>query len=93
LYAAVTRRPLDGDHPPFSPAQRMTRDEAVRSFTTWNAWAVRQERDLGSLEPGKRADLVVLSDDIFTCPEERLKDVTPELTMVAGRVEFSRDPA
>ncbi|MBI1733900.1 MAG: amidohydrolase [Candidatus Rokubacteria bacterium] len=93
FHAAVTRRPLDGAHPGWSPEQRMTREEAARAFTTWNAYAARQERELGSLEPGKRADLVVLSDDVFTCPEDRIKDVTPVRTMVDGRLEFSRDPA
>ena len=46
----------------------MTREEAVRSFTTWNAYAAGRESELGSLEPGRRADLVVFSDDVFTCP-------------------------
>lgn len=58
----------------------MTRGEAVRSFTSWNAWAAGQEAELGSLEPGKRADLVVLDDEVFTCDEARLKDVTALLT-------------
>lgn len=92
IHAAVTRRPLGGDHPGWQPEQRMTREEAVRSFTTWNAYASHQEAELGSLEPGKHADLVVLSDDVFTCPEDRIKDIVPALTMVAGDVVFARDP-
>jgi predicted amidohydrolase YtcJ len=66
----------------------MTRQEAVRSFTSWNAYASRQEGELGTLEPGKRADLVVLSDDVLACPEERLKDITPVLTLVDGEIVF-----
>ena len=66
----------------------MTRPEAVRSFTSWNAYASRQEADLGTLEPGKRADLVVLSDDVFTCPDERIPDIRPVLTLVGGQVAF-----
>jgi predicted amidohydrolase YtcJ len=93
LYAAVTRRPLQGDDPAFYPAQRMSRDEAVRSFTTWNAWAARQEDELGSLETGKRADLVVLSDDVFRCAEDRIKAVEPVLTMIGGEIVYRRDPA
>jgi hypothetical protein len=84
LHAAITRRPLFGDHPGWQPEQRMTRAEAVRSFTSWNAWAAGQEAELGSLEPGKRADLVVLSDDVMTCDERRIKDITPVITMVGG---------
>jgi predicted amidohydrolase YtcJ len=91
IYAAVTRRPLSGDDPHWQPGQRMTRAEAVRAFTTWNAYAARRENELGSLEPGKRADLVVLSEDVFTCEEARIKDIVPELTMVDGEVVYSRE--
>jgi hypothetical protein len=69
----------------------MTREEAVRSFTTWNAYACRQEADLGSLEPGKRADLVVLSEDVFTCAEDRIADIRPTLTLLDGEVVFRAD--
>jgi predicted amidohydrolase YtcJ len=88
LHAAVTRRPRTGDDPGWQPEQRMTRDEAVRSFTGWNAFASRQERDLGSLEPGKRADLVVLSEDVFTCPEAQIAEIRPVLTMIGGEVVY-----
>ena len=90
IHAAVTRRPLAGADPRWQPGQRMTRAEAVRAFTTWNAYAARRENELGSLEPGKRADLVVLSEDVFTCEESRIKDIVPELTMVDGEVVFTR---
>jgi predicted amidohydrolase YtcJ len=91
LQAAVTRRPLTGNAPAWQPEQRMTRMEAVSSFTRWNAWACGQEAELGSLEPGKRADLVVLSADVFTCRATRIKDVAPVLTMVAGEIVFDRN--
>jgi predicted amidohydrolase YtcJ len=90
LYAAIARRPFEGEHPSFSPEQRMTREEAVRSFTSWNAYAARQERELGSLVFGLRADLVVLSDDVFTCEIARIKDVAPVLTLVGGEIVYSR---
>jgi len=90
LHAAVTRRPLAGDAPAWEPEQRMTRLEAVSSFTRWNAWACGAEAELGSLERGKRADLVVLSADVFTCRASRIKDVAPILTMVAGDIVFDR---
>ena len=69
----------------------MTRMEAVRSFTSWNAEAAHQERELGTLEAGKRADLVVCSHDVFTCPEAAIKDITPTLVMVGGEIVFRRD--
>jgi predicted amidohydrolase YtcJ len=88
IHAAVTRRPREGRHPGWQPEQRMTREEAVRSFTTWNAWASHQEAEAGSLEPGKRADLVVLTDDVFRCAEERIPAIRSVLTMVAGEVVY-----
>ena len=92
LHAAVTRRPRTGDDPHWQPEQRMTREEAVRSFTSWNAYASRQETELGTLEPGKRADLIVLSEDVFTCPEDRIAEIRPVLTLVGGDVVY-RAPA
>ena len=86
LHAAVTRRPRAGDDPHWQPAQRMTREEAVRSFTTWNARSIGREADQGSLEPGRRADLIALSEDVFTCPEERIAGIVPTLTMVGGEI-------
>jgi predicted amidohydrolase YtcJ len=70
----------------------MTREEAVRSFTTWNAYASHQEADLGALAPGMRADLIVCSDDVFTCPEERIQHIRPVLTMLGGEVVHERQP-
>jgi predicted amidohydrolase YtcJ len=88
LHAAVTRRPLDEGHPAWRPEERMTRLEAVRSFTSWNAWASGQEADLGSLEPGQRADLVALDEDVMTCDETRIKRIAPVLTMVGGEIVY-----
>ncbi|MBI3455666.1 MAG: amidohydrolase [Candidatus Rokubacteria bacterium] len=91
VYAAVTRRPLTGEDRGWQPEQRMTREEAVRAFTTWAAQGAHQEAELGSLEPGKRADVVVLSEDVFTCPETRIKDIGPVMTMVGGEVVAARE--
>jgi predicted amidohydrolase YtcJ len=89
LYASIARRSFDDARSAWQPEQRMTRLEALRSFTTWNAWAAGQETELGSLEPGKRADLVALSEDPLTCDEARIKDITPTTTMVGGEIVFT----
>ena len=86
LHAAVTRRPREGADPGWQPEQRMTRDEAVRSFTIWNARSIGREAEVGSLEPGKRADLIALSEDVFACPAPRIAAIRPLLTMVGGAV-------
>jgi predicted amidohydrolase YtcJ len=86
IYAAVARRPRMGRDPGWQPEQRMTREEAVRSFTTWNAYASRQEGETGMLAPGMRADLIVCSDDVFTCPEAAIPNIHPVVTMIGGRV-------
>jgi predicted amidohydrolase YtcJ len=68
----------------------MTRGEAVRAFTLWNAYAAHQEGTLGSLEPGKAADLVVCSADAFACPEMEIASISPVLTLVAGEIVLDR---
>jgi predicted amidohydrolase YtcJ len=92
IHAAVTRRPRTNDDRGWQPEQRMTREEAVRSFTTWNAFASRQERDLGSLEVGQQADVVVLSDDVFTCDEARIAEIKPVLTLLGGETVYRHSP-
>jgi predicted amidohydrolase YtcJ len=90
IHAAVTRRPLEGSDPGWQPEQRMTRAEAVRAFTAWNAFAVHHESELGTLERGKWADLVVCSADVFTCPQMDIAKIAPVLTMIAGEIVLDR---
>ena len=69
-----------------APISGSRRAEALRMATMGNAWLTMEERDKGSLEAGKLADLVVLSDDPLTCPEPRLRDAQVLMTIVGGRV-------
>ncbi len=76
-----------------APGQRLSREEALRAATIEGAWLTFEEGEKGSLEPGKLADLVVLSDNPLTCDEARIKDITAEMTIVGGRIvhEAARD--
>jgi predicted amidohydrolase YtcJ len=90
LYAAVTRQTPDGEPPGgWFPEQRMTRDEALRAFTLWAARAAFQEKVKGSLEEGKWADLVVLSDDIVKIPVEQIPRASVLVTMIGGAIVYS----
>jgi predicted amidohydrolase YtcJ len=72
------------------PGQAVSREQALRMWTIDNAHAVFQEGRRGSIEVGKLADLVVLSDDLLTCPDERIKDTTVAMTIVGGRIAYER---
>jgi hypothetical protein len=74
-------------HP--NPKVRLTVEEAVRCYTMESAYSVFMEKNIGSLVVGKRADFVVLSDDIMSVPADAIRDVTVEMTVVGGLVEYS----
>jgi predicted amidohydrolase YtcJ len=84
IYAAVTRETLDGKNPHgWVPEQKITVEEAVRAYTTSGSYAEFSERDKGTLEPGKLADIVVLSQDIFRISPNEIKS-TKVLQTIAG---------
>jgi predicted amidohydrolase YtcJ len=68
--------------------QSITRQEALIAHTRNNAWFVFQENNLGSIQPGKYADLLVLDRDYFTIPADRIKDIKPLMTMVGGKIVY-----
>lgn len=86
IYASVTRKLKDGST--FYPAQKMTRQEAVYSYTMANALAVFQENEKGSVEIGKYGDLVLLSNNLITCSEDDIKTTRILLTVVGGKVKY-----
>lgn len=89
LYAAVTRKRADTGLE-FFPEQKMTREEALFSYTIWNAWAAFEEKEKGSLTPGKLADLVVLSKDLLHCAPEEILGAKVLKTVVGGQVVFEQ---
>lgn len=86
FHATVTRRLPDGSV--FYGAQKMTRDEALRSYTIDAATACFEEEIKGSIRPGKLADMVVLSRDILSVPENEILDAEVEMTIVGGEVVY-----
>ena len=88
LYAAVTRKGASGAV--FAPDERLTMEEAIIGYTRNGAYITFEEDIKGTLEPGKLADMVVLSDDLLTIDHERILDVVVEKTIVGGRVVFER---
>ncbi len=91
IHAAVTRRRADGTPSAhgWHPEQRLLIDEALSGFISGPAYASGMEDRLGKLAPGYLADLLVLSEDPFTCPPELLRDIHPVATMVGGDWIFS----
>jgi predicted amidohydrolase YtcJ len=66
--------------------QQITRQEALRLFTRGNSWFLRMENKIGSIEPGKLADLAVLNKDYFAVPDAEIKQIRSVLTVVDGKV-------
>ncbi len=89
FYAAVARRDLEGfqgtDWRPDEAVDRMT---ALHMFTLWPAWASFREDELGTIEPGKRADFTAFDLDLMTAPEAELPNAKAVLTIVDGEVVY-----
>ncbi|MFQ5704967.1 MAG: amidohydrolase [Gemmatimonadales bacterium] len=88
-YASVSRRTKDGTV--FFPDQRMSRMEALKSYTMNGAYAAFEEPIKGSLTPGKLADITVLSKDIMTIPEDEIPSTEVVYTIVGGKVMYERE--
>jgi predicted amidohydrolase YtcJ len=86
IWMAVTRRTTDGAV--LVPEQTVTREQALRMWTINGAYLSFEENVKGSIEPGKLADLVVISKDILQCPIDEIRDIEALLTVVDGRVVY-----
>lgn len=91
IYAAVTRRTLDDKNPDgWIPEQKISVEEAIKCYTINNAYAAFEENVKGSIEVGKLADFVVLSDDILTIDPIKIKDVKVEMTVFDGNIIYKK---
>jgi predicted amidohydrolase YtcJ len=89
IYAAVTRRTLDGKHPEgWIPEEKIGVEEALRAYTSGDAYGVFAERTRGRLAPGYKADLVLLDQDLTRIAPEAIERVAVRATVVGGRVVF-----
>jgi len=88
IYVMVTRKDMNGEV--YGKDQAITRQEALRLYTTSAARYTFSENRTGSVEPGKLADLVVLSDDILTVPGDSIKNIQAVITIVGGKTVFQR---
>lgn len=91
FYASVTRKTLSGEpEGGYEPKQKMSRDQALRSYTLDAAYGAFQEHALGSIEAGKEADFTVFSKDIMTVPEDELLTTAISKTIVNGRIVYEK---
>mgnify|MGYP000566115949 FL=1 len=88
MWMAVTRKTADGTA--LNPEQRISREEALRMWTINGAYGTFEEKLKGSIEPGKLADLVVISKDYLTCPEDEIAEIEALMTVVGGKIVFER---
>lgn len=89
MWVAVTRRARDYDGQ-LHPEEALTREQAIRFYTRNNAHILFREHEVGSLEEGKLADLIVLDRDLLTCPVDQLRDTRVLTTYLAGKVVHSQ---
>jgi predicted amidohydrolase YtcJ len=91
FYASVTRKTLKGEpEGGYEPAEKMTREQALRSYTLDAAYGAFQENMKGSIAPGKLADFTVFSQDIMTVPENDLLKTEIAMTIVGGKVAYTK---
>lgn len=89
FYAAVARKSIDGHSAEgWHPEQAVSREQALKMFTAWPAFAAFEEKDKGSLEPGKLADLTVLSADIMNIPKPEILKTRCVMTVIGGDVVY-----
>jgi len=90
LYAAVTRKGKSGAVYGADEAIPMVR--ALEAYTRGGAYFTREERRKGTIEPGKLADVIVLSADLLTIPADQILSTQVDLTVLGGRVVYERAP-
>jgi predicted amidohydrolase YtcJ len=91
MWMAITRQTVDGAVN--NPEQRITRGQALRMWTLNSAYLSFEEKIKGSIEPGKLADLIVVSKDFLSCPADEIRNIETLLTVVDGKVVYRSESA
>jgi predicted amidohydrolase YtcJ len=92
LWMATTGNVLAAGAPGVAANERLGRFEALELLTSQCAWSLGMEDKIGSLAPGKYADLIILDKDYFDVPPEQIRTILPQLTMVQGEIVYARAP-
>ena len=88
MWIAITRQTSQGEV--FHPEERLTRQQALKMYTIWGAYIQHSEKERGSIEIGKLADMVIIDRDYLTCPENEIREISPVMTIIEGRVAYSQ---
>jgi predicted amidohydrolase YtcJ len=88
MWIAITRKMVDGNV--MEPEQRVTRMEALKMWTWNGAYLMFREKEKGSIEAGKLADMVIIDKDFSSCPVDDIKDIEPLETIVGGKAVYTR---
>jgi len=88
MYVMVTRKDPNGNA--YGAAEAITREQALRLYSSAASRSTFDEARKGTIEPGKLADIVVLSADYTAVPEDQIKDIKADLTIAGGKVVFQR---
>jgi predicted amidohydrolase YtcJ len=89
MWNSITRKTVRGNV--VHPEQRISREEALKMYTIWGAYRQFSEKEKGSIEPGKLADMVVVDRDYLTCPEDQIKDIEPLMTILGGKIVYQNE--
>ena len=92
MWVTITRRAKGYDQP-LHPEEALTREQAIRFYTANNAYLMFLEEQIGTLEPGKLADFVILDRDLLSCPVDEIRDARPLATYINGKPVYERERA
>ena len=88
MWVEIARKTSHGDV--LVPQEKITRPEALKTHTIWAAYLQFSEKQKGSIETGKLADLVVIDRDFLGCPEDQIKSIEPLMTILNGKVVYEK---